>query len=132
MFRVQTTGMIVMAVRERRRVPLALCLMRSPPPIVRWGGTSAVAPEGVGDSVASSPTGVAVAGSSRSQESLVLAAPSSVASSVSIERDRRSRSRGIEESTEARSCSRSSQSSPSQSRESREGRHARLRSGGVA
>ena len=53
------------------------------------GGTGAVASRDVGDSVASSPTGVAVAGSSHSQESLVFAAPSSVASSVSAERDRR-------------------------------------------
>ena len=86
-----------------------------------WGTTGAVAPGGAGDSTASSPTGIAVAGFSRSQESLVLAAPSSVASSVSREHDRRSRSRWIEESAEARSSSRSSCSSPSRDRESREG-----------
>ena len=60
-----------------------LCPVGSPllPPTVWWerrgrGAAGAVAPGGVGDSAASSPTGVAVAGSSHSQESLVLAAPS--------------------------------------------------------
>ena len=51
------------------------------------GATGAVALGGVGDSAASSPTGVAVAKSSCSQESLVLAAPSLVASSVCAEHD---------------------------------------------
>ena len=56
--------------------------------------------------------GLGVAGSSRSQESLVLAAPSSVASSVSAECKALTRLWG---STEAhlRSRSRSSRSSPS-------------------
>ena len=112
----------------------ALWGLLSPPPTVRWerkGGGGAVAPGGVGDLAASSSTGVAVAESSRSQKSLVLAAPSSVASSVSGERDRRSRSRRIGESTEARSCFRSSRSSSSRGRESHEGRRcARLRSMG--
>ena len=87
---------------------------------------------GVGDPAASSSTGVAVVGSSRSQEFLVLAAPSSIASSVSAERDRRSRSCGIGESTEACSRSRSSRSSPSRCRESRGGRRCGpSRSGGL-
>ena len=51
------------------------------------GATGAVALGGVGDSAASSPTGVAVAKSSHSQESLVLTAPSLVASSVFAEHD---------------------------------------------
>ena len=72
-----------------------------------------------------------MAGSLCSRDSLVLAAPSSVASSLSAERDRRSRSHRIGESTEARSCTHSSQSSPSRGRESREGRRCgHLRSGG--
>ena len=80
----------------------------------------AVASGSVGGSATSPPTGVAVARSSHSQESLVLATPSSVASFVSAERDCRSRSRVIGESTEARSLSRSSQSSPSRGQDSRE------------
>ena len=54
------------------------------------GGGWVVAPGSIGDSAASSPPGVEVAGSLRSQESLVLAAPSSVASSVYAEHDHRS------------------------------------------
>ena len=118
---------------------LALCLVGSPlpPPAVRWeggrGGGGAVAPGGVGDSAASFPVGVAVAWSSRSQESLVLAAPSLVASSVTEECDRRLRSREIGGSAEARSCSCFSQSSPSRKKTemlsgSRASRSDRLRS----
>ena len=88
-----------------------------------------MASRSVRDSAASLPTGVAVAESSRSQVSLVLAAPSSVASSVTAERDRRSHSHGIGKSTGARS----SQSSPSRGRDScEERRRACSRSGGVA
>ena len=65
------------------------------------------------DSATSSLLGIGVAGSSRSQQSLVLAAPSSVASSASAERDHRSSSCEVEGSTEDRSHSRSSRSSPS-------------------
>ena len=87
------------------------------PPFDRRGGgggfTGAVASGSVGDSAAFPLTGVVVAGSLRSQESLLLAAPSSEASSVSAERDRLSRSRGIGESTEARSRSCSLRSFPS-------------------
>ena len=119
-------------------MPLALCLVGSPlpPPAVRWEGgwgTGAVAPGGVGDSAASSPVGVAVAWSLRSQESLVLAAPSFVASSVTAECDRRLRSREIGGSAEARSCSCFSRSSPSREKTemlsgSRASRSDRLRS----
>ena len=86
---------------------------------------------GTSGSAASSLTGVGVTGSSCSQESLVLADPSPVASSVSAGHDRRSRSREIREYTRGRSCSCSSRSYPSRGRDSREGRRcARLRSGG--
>ena len=55
---------------------------------------SALASGGARDSAASSLTGGGVAGSSLSQESLVIAGPVSVASSTSPARGRRSRSRG--------------------------------------
>ena len=77
------------------------------------GGTRVLAFGGASDSAASSLPGVRVAGSSRSQESLVLAAPSSVASSASAGRDRRSYSHEVGGSTEDQSHSRSSLSSPS-------------------
>ena len=65
------------------------------------------------------------------QESLVLAAPSLVAFSVSAGCDHRSRSREIGESTEDCSCSRSSRSSPSRGQDSCEGcRCARSQSKG--
>ena len=89
----------------------------------------ALAPGSVGDSAASSPPGVGVVGSSQSQESLVLTAPSSVASSApSAERNRRSRSRVAGGSTKVRSCCRSSLSHGGESRGER--RCARSRSGG--
>ena len=89
----------------------------------------ALAPGSVGDSAASSPPGVGVAGSSQSRESLVLTAPSSVASSApSAERNCRSRSRVAGGSTEARSCCRSSLSHGGESCGER--RCARSRSGG--
>ena len=60
------------------------------------GGTVRVlASEGASDSAASPLPVVGVAGSSRSQESFVLAAPSSVASSASAERDCQSRGWGF-------------------------------------
>ena len=98
----------------------------SSPPSRHFGGRVGVrALASVGDSASSSLMRVAVAGSSRSQESLVLADPSPVASSVSAGRDCWSRSREIGESPGDRS--RSSRSSPS--RDSREGhRCARSRS----
>ena len=56
-----------------------------------WGVTARVSASGdVSDSAASSRPGVGVAGSSLCQESLVLAAPSSIASSASAERDHQS------------------------------------------
>ena len=75
--------------------------------------TRASASGGTSDSATSSLLGVGVVGSSRSQELLVLADPSSVASSVSAGCDRRSRSREIGESTGDRFRLRSSCSSPS-------------------
>ena len=69
---------------------------------VGGGGLDSV---GASDSAASSLPGVGVVGSSRSQESLVLADPSPVASSVSAGCDCRSRSRKIGESTGDRSRS---------------------------
>ena len=96
------------------------------------GGGAALAPGSVGDSAASSPQGVGVARSSCLQELLVLAAPSLVASSASVERDRRSRSRVVGGFTEARSHSHSSQSSLSRGGEAcGERRCARSRSGGL-
>ena len=69
------------------------------------GGAERVsASGGASDSAASSLPGVGVDGSLSLQESLVLAAPSSVASSVSAESGRRSRSRKIGESTEVRTA----------------------------
>ena len=94
------------------------------------GAARAMAPGSVGDSAASSSMGVGVAGSSRLQESLVLAAPPSIASSASVERDRRSHSRVAGGSTEPRSHS--SQSSLSRGGESRGERcGARSLSGGL-
>ena len=93
--------------------------------------TRASASGGTSDLATSSLLGVGVAGSSRSQELLVLADPSPVASSVSAGCDRRSRSREIGESTGDRFRLRSSCSSPSRGRDSREGRRcARSQSGG--
>ena len=80
-----------------------------PPPAIRWerrggrGAARALASVSAGDSAVSSLTGVGVAGSSHSQESLVLADPSLIASFVSARRDRRSRSREIGGSTGDRS-----------------------------
>ena len=108
-----------------------------PPPAVWWerrggGGVRVLASGGTSDSAAASLLGVGVAGFSRSQESLVLAAPSSVASSVSAEGGHRSRSHEIRESTEDCSHSLSSWSSPSQGRDSREERRcARSWCGGL-
>ena len=83
------------------------------------------------DSAASSLPGVGVAGSSCSQESLVLAAPSSVASSASAERDSQLRCCEVGGSIEDCSRSRSSRSFPSRGRDScGERRCARLRSEG--
>ena len=108
------------AVRGSQRVAPAWVLMRSPlpPPAVwwerrGWGGSSARASAsgGVSDSAASSLPGVGVAGYSRLQESLVLANPSPVASSVSALCDHRSRSCESGESTGDHSRSLSSRSS---------------------
>ena len=102
-----------------------------PPPTVLWGGAPRVlASGGASDSAVSSLPGVGVAGSFRSQESVVFAAPSSVASSASAERDHRSCSREVGGSTEDRYRSRSSWSSPSRGRDScGEHRCAHSRSG---
>ena len=75
------------------------------PPAIREGGGGGGGPVGVSDSAASSLPGVGVAGSSRSQESPVLADPSPVASSVSAGRDCRSHTREIGGSTGDRSRS---------------------------
>ena len=84
----------------------------SSPSLPPFGGGGS-ASGGMSDSAASSLPGVGVAGSSCSHESLVLAAPSSVASSVSAELGRQLRSREIGKSTEDRSLSCSLRSSPS-------------------
>ena len=78
------------SVRGSRRASPAWALVRSqlPPPAVRWERRGWFLGD-ASDLVASSLPGFGVAGSSRSQESLVLAAPSSVASSASAERGRR-------------------------------------------
>ena len=75
----------------------AWALVRSPLPLSPFGGrgggggtAGSLASGGVSDSAASSLLGVGVVGSPRSQESLVLAAPSLVASSVCAERGHRS------------------------------------------
>ena len=94
------------------------------------GAAWVLASGGASNSAASSLPGVGVAGSSRSQESIMLVAPSSVASSASSEHDRRSRFREVEGSTE--DCSRSSRSSPSRGRDSHGERScAHSRSGGL-
>ena len=105
-------------VRGSQRASLALALVRSPlpPPTVRWerrgwGVARVLTSGGTSDSAASSLPGVGIVGSSRSQESLVLAVPSSVASSASAERGRRSRSRVVGGSNDDRSHSCSSRSS---------------------
>ena len=124
------------AIRGSWRGSPSLSLVRSPPPppAVRWerrGRGEVLASGGMSDSAASSLPGDGVAGSSHSQELLVLAAPSSVASSVSAERGRQLCSHEIGKSTEDHSCSRSSRSSPSRGRDSREeSRRARSQSGG--
>ena len=76
---------------------IAWVLARSPLPLPfsrskeRGGGTArALTSVGAGDSAASSLPGEGIAGSSRSQESLVLAYPDPVASSRSPRGDRRS------------------------------------------
>ena len=117
---------------ESEGVPhVVSCEVSSPPSCRLVGRGGVLASGGASDSAASSLPGVRVAGSSRSQGSPVLAAPSSVASSVSAECGRRSRSSEIGESTEDHSHSRSSRSSPSQGRDSHEERRcARSRSGG--
>ena len=81
----------------------------------------ASASAGASDSAASTLPEVGVAGSSRSQESLGLADPSPVDSSVSASGDRRSSSREIGGSIGDRSLS--SRLSPSRGRDSCEGRH---------
>ena len=116
--------------------PIISCgVSSSPLPTVRWerrgGDARALVTGNVGDSAVSSPSGVWVAGSSCSQESLVLAAPSSVASFASAEHDRRSHSQVAGGSTEARSRPRSTRSSLSRGGESRgERRCSCSRSGG--
>ena len=97
-----------------------------------WGGGGGVlASGGASDSAASSLPGVGVVEPSRSQESLVLTAPSSVASSTSAECGLRSRSRVVWVSTEDCSLSCSSRSSLSRGGETHGERHcARSRSGG--
>ena len=118
---------------SRRGASLALTLVRSPPPSSYssvGGAPRVLASGGASDSAVSSLPGVGVAGSFRSQESVVFAAPSSVASSASAERDRRSCSREVGGSTEDRYHSRSSWSSPSRGRDScGEHRCAHSRSG---
>ena len=118
----------------------AWVLVRAPLPLPPFGGRGgggggaarALAFAGTSDSAVSSLPGVGVAGSSRSQESPVLADPSLVASSISAGRDHRSRSREIGGSTGDRSRSRSSRLFPSRGRDSREGRRcARSRSRGL-
>ena len=97
-----------------------------PPSSLSKGGegrstAGALASAGVGDSATSSLPGEGVAGSSRSQESLMLDDPVLVASSSSPGRDRRSRSRARGDSTGDRSRSRSSRLSPPRGRDAREG-----------
>ena len=75
---------------------------------------------GVQDSAASSLKGGGVAGSSLSQESLVIADLVLVAFSSSPTRDHRLRSRGRADSTGDHSCSRSSHLSPPRGRDSHE------------
>ena len=109
--------------RGRRRVSPARSLF--PPPTIQWerrGG----APRGPrllrtrSDSAASTLPGVGVAASSRSQESLVLADPSPVDSSVSAGGDRRSPSPKIGGTTGDRFRSRSSCLSPLRDQDSHE------------
>ena len=107
----------------------------SPPPSRRSVGeekgdaAGASASAGAGDSAASTLPRVGVAGSSCSQESLVLADPSPVDSFVSAGGDRQSPSREIGGFTGDRS--RAARLSPSRDRDSREERRsARSRSRG--
>ena len=95
------------------------------------GGTARASDSaGASDSAASLP-GVGVLGSSRSQDSLVLAGPSPVDFSVSAGGDRQSHSCEVGGFTRACSRSRSSRLSPSRGRDSREERCcARSRSRG--
>ena len=97
-----------------------------PPSSLSKGGegrstAGALASAGVGDSATSSLPGEGVAGSSRSQESLMLDDPVLVASSSSPGRDRRSRSRARGDSTGDCSRSHSSRLSPPRGRDAREG-----------
>ena len=96
------------------------------------GTVRALASVGADDSATSSLPGEGVAGSSRSQESFVLADPDLVASSSSPKGDRRSRSGGRRDSTRDRSRSRSSRLSPPRGRAFREEHrcaHSRSRGG---
>ena len=85
-----------------------------------WASARALVSAGAGDSAASSLPGVGVAGSSRSQESLVLADPDPVVSSSPPGGDRRSRTGGRGGSTGDRSRSCSSRLFPPRDRASRE------------
>ena len=99
---------------------------------VGGGAARALASAGAGDLATSSLPGEGVAGSSCSQESLVLADPDPVAFSSSSRGDRRSHSGGKGDSTGDRSRSHSSRLSPPRGRASREERRcARFRSRGA-